>query len=66
MDDDEVSEEEREMPGSGLAKDGISGGGGGGGGCACLLAPPPPSTTVAEERLRPEIVIMIGKPYLKL
>ena len=44
VDEEDVSEEEREMPGSGLANDGISGGGGGGGGCLA-----PPSTTVAEE-----------------
>ena len=38
VDDEDVSEDEKEMPGSGLAMEG-SGGGGGGGGCIC-----PPST----------------------
>ena len=52
VDEEEVSEDDMEMPGSGLAKEGIIGGGGGGGGCLA-----PPSTTVVEEWLGPEVGI---------
>ena len=44
VDDEDVSEEEKEIPGSGLAMEGS--GGGGGGGCICPLGP---STAVEAE-----------------
>ena len=45
VDDEEVSEDDMDMPGSGLANEGMMGGGWGG----CIAPLPPPSTTVAVE-----------------